>query len=177
MTDRACSNCVYITEALDSKMCAPCNWGNDKMNFKPKPRLVEAQIAGEPLPINPMPESIREYASALPLVRGNQLPEDDALRGQYPMADGCLDYFPNALAEVSRISFEGNQKHNPGQPMHWARDKSTDHRNKIIRHTVDSRDDTEAAIEHAAQAAWRSLALLQEKIETVRGIQVSGASK
>jgi hypothetical protein len=52
----------------------------------------------------------------------------------YPMADGCLDYFPNALAEVSRISYAGNQKHNPGEPMHWSRGKSTDHRNKIIRH-------------------------------------------
>ena len=107
---------------------------------------------------------------------GNSLPEDDAVRGQYPMADGCLDYFPNALAEVSRISFEGNQKHNPGQKMNWARGKSTDHRNKIIRHTVDSLPETEVAIEHAAQAAWRALAHLQEKIEHVRGVRMSGAS-
>lgn len=106
----------------------------------------------------------------------NSLPSDDAQRALYPMADGCLDYFPNALAEVSRISYEGNQKHNPGQPMHWARGKSTDHRNKIIRHTVDSRPDTEEAIEHAAQAAWRALANLQEKIERVRGVPMSGAS-
>lgn len=107
----------------------------------------------------------------------NSLPTDDAQRGLYPMADGCLDYFPNALAEVSRISYEGNQKHNPGQPMHWARGKSTDHRNKIVRHTVDSRPDTEEAIEHAAQAAWRALAHLQEKIERVRGVPMSGASR
>lgn len=104
------------------------------------------------------------------------LPEDDALRGQYPMAEGCLDYFPNALAEVSRISFEGNQKHNPGQPMHWSRGKSTDHRNKILRHTVDSRMENEDGIEHAAQAAWRALAYLQEKIERVRGVPLSKAS-
>lgn len=110
-------------------------------------------------------------------VRGNQLPEDDAKRGEFPMADGLLDYFPNALAEVSKVSFKGSQKHNVGQPMHWARGKSTNHRDKIIRHTIDSRDDTEAAIEHAANAAWRALALLQEKIEKVRGIQMSGASK
>lgn len=112
-----------------------------------------------------------------PLRSGNVLPEDDSQRGLYPMAEGCLDYFPNALAEVSRISYEGNQKHNPGEPMGWARAKSTDHRNKIIRHTVDSREDTEAAIEHAAQAAWRALAHLQTKIETVRGIRQSPASR
>jgi len=144
-----------------------------------KDKVIKAQFEGRPLPEYGAKhtDGSRSGGQPLPPFRGNQLPEDDALRGQYPMADGCLDYFPNALAEVSRISFEGNQKHNPGHPMHWAREKSTDHRNKIIRHTVDSRDDTEAAIEHAAQAAWRALALLQEKIEKVRGIQVSGASK
>lgn len=105
------------------------------------------------------------------------LPENDAQRGLYPMAEGCLDYFPNALAEVSRISYEGNQKHNPGEPMHWSRGKSTDHRNKIIRHTVDSRPDTELAIEHAAQAAWRALAVLQEKIERVRGVPLAPGAK
>ena len=105
------------------------------------------------------------------------LPEDDATRALYPMADGCLDYFPNALAEVSKISFEGNQKHNPGQPMHWNRGLSLDHRNKVIRHTVESKPDTELAIYHAAQAAWRALAELQEKIERVRDIPMSPGSR
>jgi hypothetical protein len=129
-------------------------------------RLFEdsrAEMGATPIP--PQPE------------RGNSLPSDDTERGKYPMADGCLDYFPNALAEVSKISYEGNEKHNPGKPMHWARGKSTDHRNKIIRHTVDSLPETEVAIEHAAQAAWRALAYLQEKIERVRSVQVSGASR
>lgn len=110
-------------------------------------------------------------------MRNAQLPEDDATRASYPMAEGCLDYFPNALAEVSRISYEGNLKHNPGEPMHWNRHKSLDHRNKIIRHTVESKPDTEAAIEHAAQAAWRALAELQQKIERVRGMPMSPGSR
>lgn len=105
------------------------------------------------------------------------LPEDDATRATYPMADGCLDYFPNALAEVSKISFEGNQKHNPGEPMHWNRGKSLDHRNKIIRHTVESKGDSELAIYHAAQAAWRCLAHLQQMIERVRGAPLSPGSR
>lgn len=109
------------------------------------------------LPWKPVPEPPRP-----------SLPEEDAKRGLYPMAEGLLDYFPNALAEVSRISYEGNLKHNPGEPMHWARGKSTDHRNKVIRHTVDATMPGEPGIEHAAQAAWRSLAFLQEKIEQVR---------
>lgn len=107
----------------------------------------------------------------------SSLPEDDDQRKLYPMAEGCLDYFPNALAEVSRISYEGNQKHNPNQPMHWNRSKSVNHRNSIIRHTVDSVPNTEAAIEHAAQAAWRALAHLQEKIERVRGVPMPQGSR
>jgi hypothetical protein len=31
-----------------------------------------------------------------------------------------LDYFPDALAAVAQISYQGNQKHNPGEPLHWA---------------------------------------------------------
>ena len=105
------------------------------------------------------------------------LPEDDATRQLYPMADGCLDYFPNALAEVSKISYEGNLKHNPGEPMHWNRGKSLDHRNKIIRHTVESKPTTEQAIYHAAQAAWRALAELQQKIEDVRGVPMAPGAR
>lgn len=105
------------------------------------------------------------------------LPEDDATRASYPMADGCLDYFPNALAEVSKISYEGNLKHNPGEPMHWNRGKSLDHRNKIMRHTVESKLATEQAIYHAAQAAWRALAELQQKIEGVRGVPMAPGAR
>lgn len=98
------------------------------------------------------------------------LPEDANERNQYPMADGLLWYFPNALAEVSKISKLGNDQHNPGEEMHWSRGKSTDHANKIIRHLVDAGRDTEESIVHAANMAWRALALLQEKIERVRSL-------
>lgn len=98
------------------------------------------------------------------------LPEDADERNSYPMAEGCLYYFPNALAEVSKISHAGNEQHNPGQPMHWSRGKSTDHANKIIRHLVDAGREDEASIAHAANCAWRALALLQEKIERVRNV-------
>lgn len=107
----------------------------------------------------------------------NSLPEDDTLRGQFPMADGLLDYFPNALAEVARISHHGNQKHNPGQPMHWARGKSTDHRNKIMRHLVDAGGKDKDGYRHSAYLAWRALAFLQEELERDEGYPVSRGSK
>jgi hypothetical protein len=114
----------------------------------------------------------------------NQLPEDSELRNSYPMADGLIDYFPNALAEVSRISYIGNQKHNPGEPMHWARSKSTDHRNKIARHLVDvgGFEETEVdgkpvKVRHSAYLAWRALANLQEELEREEGYPMSRGSR
>lgn len=97
------------------------------------------------------------------------LPDDADTRNKYPMADGLLDYFPNALAEVSAVSRIGNEQHNPGQPMHWARGKSTDHANKIIRHLIDRGKRDGKGVRHSAYAAWRALALLQEEIERDEG--------
>lgn len=93
------------------------------------------------------------------------LPLDAAARNEYPMAEGLLDYFPLALAEVSRLSRVGNLQHNPGEPMHWARGKSTDHANKIIKHVADRGLIDTDGVRHSTKAAWRSLAMLQEELE------------
>lgn len=105
------------------------------------------------------------------------LPSDDASRLDFPMFDGLLAYFPNALAEVARISKIGNDQHNPGQPMHWARGKSTDHANKAIRHLADYGKKDSRGARHTARAAWRLLALLQEEIEADEGVPLSRASR
>jgi hypothetical protein len=97
------------------------------------------------------------------------LPEDAATRNEYPMADGLLFYFPAALAAVARVSKIGNDQHNPGEPMHWARGKSTDHENKIIRHLVDAGTIDKDGTRHSAKVAWRALALLQEELEREEG--------
>lgn len=93
------------------------------------------------------------------------LTEDAAERNSYPMAEGLLYYFPNALAEVSRVSKIGNEQHNPGEPMHWARGKSTDHANKIMRHLIDAGKVDKYGVRHSAALAWRALAMLQEELE------------
>lgn len=85
-------------------------------------------------------------------------------RKQYPIATGVMDYFPDAVAMVAHISYLGNQKHNPGQPLHWARGKSMDHEDCIARHTIE-RDTVEDGVLHAANRAWRSMAALQELLE------------
>ena len=97
------------------------------------------------------------------------LPDDADKRGEYPMADGLLYYFPAALAEVARVSKIGNDQHNPGEPMHWARGKSTDHENKILRHLLDAGKLDKDGTRHTAKVAWRALALLQEELEREEG--------
>lgn len=97
------------------------------------------------------------------------LPNDAAARNEYPMADGLLYYFTAALAEVSRVSKVGNDQHNPGQPMHWARGKSTDHANKILRHLSEAGTIDKDGTRHSAKVAWRALALLQEELEREEG--------
>ncbi len=107
----------------------------------------------------------------------NSLPDDAEKRNEYPMADGLLDYFPNALAEVSRLSFLATQQHHPGSPMHWDRSKSTDHRNKILRHLIDAGGVDDKGLRHSTMIAWRALALLQEELEREEGAPLSRASK
>lgn len=90
-----------------------------------------------------------------------------------PIATGVLAYFPDAIMEVANCSFIGNQQHNPGQPLHWAKEKSTDHDDALSRHHTDrlagQKFDTDG-VRHRAKAAWRALAALQVEIEQERGI-------
>ena len=94
----------------------------------------------------------------------NVLPTDAAERNALPMADGLLDYFPNALAAVSALSMVANEQHNPGEPMHWARNKSADHRNKIVKHLIDAGGIDTDNQRHSTKVAWRALANLEEEL-------------
>lgn len=97
------------------------------------------------------------------------LPTDSKTRKSTPITTGVLDYFPDAIAAVARVSKAGNDKHNPGQPMHWSRDKSTDHLDCIGRHlTEHGHFDPETGELHDAALAWRALANLQVTIEAMR---------
>jgi hypothetical protein len=105
------------------------------------------------------------------------LPDDDVARRDYPMFDGLMAYFPNALAYVALVSKIGNEQHNPGQPMHWARGKSTDHENKIMRHLADVGRKDGRGVRHSGSLAWRALANLQEELEREEGAPMSRGSR
>lgn len=93
------------------------------------------------------------------------LPTDPKERKDTPIFSGVLKYFPLALAEIARASKAGNDQHNPGQPLHWDKSKSTDHADCIIRHLIDAGSLDTDGIRHSAKCAWRSLALLQMELE------------
>lgn len=97
------------------------------------------------------------------------LPENPAERKEAPITTGVLDYFPLAIAEVARLSKAGNDQHNPGQPMHWAREKSTDHADCISRHLIQRGTLDTDGMRHTAKIAWRALAMLQEELEAEAG--------
>jgi hypothetical protein len=100
---------------------------------------------------------------ALP-ARRRILDADSAARKGFPMARGLIDYFPDALAEVAKLSLMANEKHNPGEEMHHARGKSMDHADCIVRHLV-GRGGFDGETRESAALAWRALALLQEELE------------
>jgi hypothetical protein len=89
-------------------------------------------------------------------------------RKRHPMVTGLLDYFPDALYEVAGVSKKGNDQHNPGQPLHWAKEKSTDHPDALLRHLKDRGTRDTDGERHSAKVAWRALALLQMEIEAER---------
>lgn len=117
-------------------------------------------------------------ASALPTT----LPTDSDERKNIPLLSGCFRYFPAALAGVARWSKLGNDKHNPGEPLHHARGKSMDHADCILRHMMDLQDRLEvgnvrAILDEADALAWRALALSQELHEKHTGVPLAPGAR
>lgn len=137
-------NCPYT--ARPCKSGAYCRaFGCDKANSSPVP-----------LPLAEAPVGL--------------LPTDPQERKNAPIYSGVLAYFPLALAEIARISKAGNDQHNPGEPLHWAKHKSTDQADCIARHLIDHGKRDADGQRHSAKLAWRALALLEEELEKEAGL-------
>lgn len=113
------------------------------------------------------PRAARPIKSPQNVLR--ELPQDREARKVMPITTGVLDYFPLAMVEIAKISKAGNDQHNPGQPLHWSRGKSTDHADCIIRHLIERGLIDTDGMRHSAKMAWRALALLQEELEAEAG--------
>jgi hypothetical protein len=134
-------------------------------------------------PAEPLPVTLPEFAEKVVGVKlaphqvaiASALPTDKQARKDTPITSGVLDYFTAAIAEIARVSKAGNDQHNPGQPLHWARGKSMDHADCIVRHLIERGTIDEDGMRHSAKMAWRALALLQQELEDA-GAPMSRAS-
>ena len=121
------------------------------------------------------PESLRESLGLSPTLpspapqrgptRASIFPESAAGRKERPVATGVLDYFPDSLVAVAQVSWAGNNQHNPGEPLHWAREKSSDEADALLRHFLQRGGIDSDGLRHSAKMAWRALALLQKELE------------
>lgn len=94
-------------------------------------------------------------------------PDDSAERKTYPVYSGLLQYFPSALAKIAHHSYLGNEKHNPGQPLHHDRAKSGDEPDALVRHLMEG---------DLVGCAWRALSLLQKDCEA-KGAPIAPAAR
>jgi len=89
-------------------------------------------------------------------------------RKETPIYSGVLQYFPDAIAEIARCSYAGNQQHNPGAPMHWDRSKSKDELDALTRHLMEAGTVDDDGILHSTKLAWRAIASLQKELERAK---------
>jgi hypothetical protein len=103
------------------------------------------------------------------------LPSGAADRKKIPLSSGVLDYFTSALIEVAKVSYAGNEQHNPGQPLHWSRGKSNDHADTMMRHFTERGTVDTDGMRHSAKMVWRALAILQMELEAEGAPMARGA--
>lgn len=121
----------------------------------PPARAPDKEVAG----------ALAKNAPFVPLAHA-----DSKQRKMMPVVSGVLDYFPDAISAVAYVSYLGNQKHNPGEALHWARGKSDDHIDCLGRHLL-SRDGVDQdGIMEFAEMVWRAMAALQLHIEKVHNL-------
>jgi hypothetical protein len=142
--------------------------GSGEMSKKPKRVHI---VEGHPLTLA---GAVKKYGISKrdmdATKRASTLPADATARKQHPIASGVFDYFPDALVALSHVSWVGNEQHNPGEPLHWDRAKSTDESDALMRHFLERGGLDADGLRHSAKLAWRALALLQKEIEKEREV-------
>lgn len=101
------------------------------------------------------------------------LPKDAAARKAIPLYSGLVKYFPDALAGVARVSYQGNRQHHPDKPLHWDKSKSADEADALLRHLFDYTQgiETEDGVDVLGKVCWRALALYQRAIEAKKSCE------
>lgn len=149
-----------------------------KTNRKParKPASKLKELLRSPTVFSSIPEAAGP--SSVEVYGGKPyLPTDYGERKEIPICTGVLDYFPLALLEVAKVSAAGNAQHNPGEPLHWARGKSMNQMDTMLRHIMERGNPDTDKVLHMAKAVWRGLAELQIECEQRYGLPISRGSR
>ncbi len=93
------------------------------------------------------------------------LSDKAAERKATPIATGVIDYFPLTITALARLSYVGNEQHNPGTPIHWDRSKSGDESDAAMRHFLERGTIDTDGIPHSVKFAWRAMALAEKELE------------
>ena len=98
-------------------------------------------------------------------------------RKNTPVYHGVLMYFPDAIREVAKCSFAGNNQHHSDKPLHWDRSKSGDELDALTRHLLEAGSTDTDGVKHSAKVAWRALANLQKELESEGNAPLSKYNK
>lgn len=88
------------------------------------------------------------------------LPNAPEERKQIPIYSGVINYFPDAIVEVAKISYKGSKQHHPDKGVFWDKSKSSDELDALMRHMIEG---------EWAAVAWRALANLQRECDNDKG--------
>jgi hypothetical protein len=101
-------------------------------------------------------------------------------RKEIPLYRGLFRYFPDALAELSRLSAQGAKQYDHGDVLYWDRQKVgslLELLDSAARHGLEAEYEDSDGFLHAIKAAWRYLEYAQEVLESERGLPPSPASR
>lgn len=137
--------------------CAPGSWECELCSGRHPNHVLKCPKLEETARI----DGIRQLEAPLKC----HLPDASADRKNLPIGEFLRTYFPKAIAYAALVAKRGNDQHNPGEPMHWAREKSSDHTDCIARHLLDAGAKDGKGIRHSGGLVWRALANLQLELE------------
>ena len=135
------------------KFCSTsCQVSTHKRNKRAKQKIIGVSVS-----------TCKNLRFDLPLNTESSISEktESKKRKDAPVFSGFMQYFPNAIFEVARLSKAANEKHNPNEPLHWAKQKSNDHSDCLARHQLEVGTIDTDGFDHAVKVAWRAMAQLE----------------
>lgn len=153
---------TYVS--VDVNACL-CDWDASRfLLIRRHPENVVAVGIREPQKVKGMCAPTVEEPTSFTAVP-EELLDVAAQRKATPIYSGVLMYFPKAMSAIAQCSMAGNEQHNPGEPLHWAREKSGDELDALARHLMDAGSMDTDGVRHSTKVAWRALANLEKELE------------